>query len=87
MAQCKSKPSVFLHLKDYGLSFEDSTVHVSAREDRWFKRGPLCQTQEPLLTEKGGYNYHLTTKTLIVPHPNSVNLHSPIESPVAVANC
>lgn len=31
--------AVYLRLKHEGHSFEDSNVHILAREERWFKRG------------------------------------------------
>ena len=56
--------AVHLHLKDTGHSFEDSNVHVLAREERWFERGVkeaiYTKLEKPSLNRGGGLRHNLS---------------------------
>ena len=49
--------AVYLHLKDKGHSFKDTSVHSLDREDRWFKRGVKAavyiKLEKPSLDRRG----------------------------------
>ena len=50
--------AVYLHLKDWGHSFEDNNIHISDREGRWFERGVkeaiYIKVEKPSFNRGGG---------------------------------
>ena len=70
-----------LHLKEKGHSFEDSNVHVVAREDRWFERGVkeaiYVHIEKTSLNRGGELRCHFFLQATIVscePSPGSLIL-------------